>query len=96
VNNPAHSGLRMLLRPGTGALRPILRSLRRIGNGNGSVLDYVNYTHFCPPQKSRNISVSKTDPFSENTPILALNIGPAAFPGLWLDGRFKRRRTGND
>jgi hypothetical protein len=30
VNNPAHSGLRMLLRPGTGALRPILRSLRGI------------------------------------------------------------------
>jgi hypothetical protein len=29
-NNPAHSGLRMLLRPGTGALRPILRSLRGI------------------------------------------------------------------
>jgi hypothetical protein len=27
VNNPAHPGLRMLLRPGTGALRPILRRM---------------------------------------------------------------------
>jgi hypothetical protein len=61
VNNPAHSGLRMLLRPGTGALRSILCSCEEFGvlqcKGRGEAQRGISLCILCVILRSLRLCV---------------------------------------